>query len=308
MKGLLRIPTLVCLVLAAAGGETPAGEPGQPGLLLANQPGWGWQVEPFPFSLGQFASGGINLRLDDLEGGRLLATIPHPTALTGDIARLAPVAFDPAGRRFAFTFDAGSGRGSASPQAYLLDLKSLPLSQVKWIGVEKLTQDALRNVVAPAALRKLRDAGVEALPFPRLGARYEFSLTTLNGPKISSQDLLGKVVLLDFWASWCAPCMAQLPELKATYERLRGRGFEIVGLNHDPTPALARRTIAGQQLPWPNVQAPIDSRRRDLWLEASGTGPLPRLLIIDRRGILRLDTNGSSAHLQAEIERWLAQR
>jgi len=58
MKGLLRIPTFVSLVLAAAAGGTTAGEPGSPGVSLANQTGWTWQLEPAPFGLGQFASAG----------------------------------------------------------------------------------------------------------------------------------------------------------------------------------------------------------------------------------------------------------
>ena len=79
------------------------------------------------------------------------------------------------------------------------------------------------------------------------------------------------------------------------------RGFEVVGLNHDWTLEEAKRTIAQQELPWPNVLAPTDKDQRELWLIASGTGALPRLLLIDRDGILRADI--LPQELDKEIEK-----
>jgi thiol-disulfide isomerase/thioredoxin len=160
--------------------------------------------------------------------------------------------------------------------------------------------------VAPAALRQLKAAGVDALPFPIIGERYEFELTAIDGKRIDSKALRGKVVLLDFWARWCGPCMVKMPKLKETYQRLHGRGFEIVGLNHDYTIAQARRVIADQKLPWPNVVAPLDKDHRRAWLEATGTGPIPRLLLLDREGILRADV--SPYNLEAEIEKMMSDR
>ena len=139
-----------------------------------------------------------------------------------------------------------------------------------------------------------------------VGERFEFELTTVDGKRISSEALRGRVVLLDFWAKWCGPCMAKMPRLKETYEKLHGRGFEIVGLSHDYTLEQARRVIADQKLSWPNVVAPIDNEQRHAWFEATGTGSLPRLLLLDRKGILRAEV--SPHNLDAEIEKLMNHR
>jgi thiol-disulfide isomerase/thioredoxin len=182
----------------------------------------------------------------------------------------------------------------------------LPRHQVAYIGVERLAKDSLRETVAPAALRKLRDAGANAMPFPRLGERYDFELSTIGGTPIRSADLRGKVILLDFWARSCGPCMAKMPKLKETYQRLSGRGFEVVGLNHDRTLEEAVGALAEQDLPWPNVFAPAEKDHRELWFAATGTETLPRLLLIDRDGILRADV--APRDLEAEIEKLVNSR
>lgn len=241
------------------------------------------------------------MRLDELTGEKFLLTLAHTEASSRDIVRFRPVAFHVSGQRFPFTADAGGADGGVVLSGFVLDLKNLPRDQIKFVGIEKLTKAGLRDVVAPAALRQLSEAGVNALPFPRMGERYDFDLTTADGKKISSRDLRGKVVLLDFWARWCGPCMAKMPKLKEAYRKLNGRGFEVIGLNHDWTPEVAKRTITEQGLPWPNAIAPTPKDQRELWLTATGTGALRRLLLVDREGVLRADV--SPHDLDAEIEK-----
>ncbi len=63
----------------------------------------------------------------------------------------------------------------------------------------------------------------------------QFTLTSLSGEKLSSSSFAGKVVLLNFWASWCGPCVEEMPALEALYTRLKGRGFLVVavGMNDE---------------------------------------------------------------------------
>ena len=279
-------------------------EPSAP-TKFENRPGWTWHVEPARANWTLRSDPDVVMRLDELNNDKLLLTLARSRASDREIARLRPVAFDAAGKRFEFQSDSGGSVAEVALKGYVLDSKTLPRDQIKFIGLEKLTRENLRKVIAPAAFRELKAAGVEALSYPVVGERCDFELTSLDGQKIRSKDLRGKIVLLDFWAKWCGPCMAKMPKLKDTYQKLNSRGFEIIGLNHDYSLKDARRAIADQKLPWANVLAPSDEDHRKLWSEATGTGSLPRLLLIDRDGILRAET--SPHHLDAELEKLMGE-
>jgi peroxiredoxin len=82
----------------------------------------------------------------------------------------------------------------------------------------------------------------------------DFQATTLDGKAIKLSDLRGKVVLLDFWATWCGPCIAELPNVKQAYEKYgKGGAFEIVGISLDQDPEQVRRFVKSQQMPWPQI-------------------------------------------------------
>ncbi len=61
-----------------------------------------------------------------------------------------------------------------------------------------------------------------------------FSGQTLNGKPVSLRGLEGQVVLLDFWATWCPPCVASLPHLETLHERYRAQGLVVLGINQEP--------------------------------------------------------------------------
>jgi peroxiredoxin len=271
-------------------------------LKFENNTGWVWHIEPTSLSPGStMATRGMVMRLDELKGNRLLLTLVYAEQANQDIVQVKPVAFNSSGQRNEFTSAGGAGDGGALLSGFVFDMNELPLDQIKFVGIEKLTKDGLRDVVAPAAFQKLKGTGVNVLPFPQIGKLYEFELTAVDGKKICSTDLRGKVVLLDFYAKWCGPCMRKMPKLKETYQKFNSRGFEIIGLNHDRTLEEANATIVQEELPWPSAFAPADGGQRELWLAASGTGTLPRLLLIDRDGILRADI--SPHDLDAEIDK-----
>jgi peroxiredoxin len=84
-------------------------------------------------------------------------------------------------------------------------------------------------------------------------AAPDFSATALDGRSVSLSSLRGSVVLVDFWATWCQPCLDELPALKRTYRRYRSRGFEILGVSVDDDRDAVREFVEAHGVTWPTV-------------------------------------------------------
>lgn len=79
----------------------------------------------------------------------------------------------------------------------------------------------------------------------------ELAFTAVDGRKVDLADLRGKVVLLDFWATWCPPCVEEVPSVVKTYEKFHDQGFEIVGISLDEDKAALEKFTAEHKMPWP---------------------------------------------------------
>jgi thiol-disulfide isomerase/thioredoxin len=75
----------------------------------------------------------------------------------------------------------------------------------------------------------------------------------LEGQTLRLSDLKGKYVLIDFWATWCAPCVAETPRLKQLYETYHDKGFEIVGVSLDETLTPLKDFVKARKIPWPQA-------------------------------------------------------
>ncbi len=116
-------------------------------------------------------------------------------------------------------------------------------------------------------------------PAPALSAE------TLRRTRVDLEDLRGKVVLLQFWASWCESCIDAMPGLTALYDELGGTDFEIVGISLDEDSKAARRAVAEFGLSWPQI---CDGLGKASPLARSyGVRGTPRFVLIDREGRVR---------------------
>ena len=87
--------------------------------------------------------------------------------------------------------------------------------------------DMLSQISKQAEAKKIQGALAPGAEFP------DFSVKSLTGQPLSVASLKGKVVLIDFWATWCPPCRAELPNVIATYKQYHDQGFEIIGVSLD---------------------------------------------------------------------------
>src|SRR5262249_31208249 len=129
--------------------------------------------------------------------------------------------------------------------------------------------------------------------------------TSIEGKKIRAANLRGKVVVIDCWSTTCSPCMEKMPKLKALYEKYHKDGLEIIGISLDLDAETVRKACASNRLTWPQVLVPVEEEPRDVWYKASEMRGIPRLLVIDRNGVLRADCwpDQLEAKLSALFER-----
>jgi thiol-disulfide isomerase/thioredoxin len=118
----------------------------------------------------------------------------------------------------------------------------------------------------------------------------ELEATDLDGEKIKLSSYRGKVVLIDFWATWCQPCRMMIPEEKSLVARMQGRPFVFIGISADHKLDVLKRFLEQEAMPWRHIFDGYSGPLAKKWEVET----LPQFIIIDANGVIRerIDTPG----------------
>jgi peroxiredoxin len=125
-----------------------------------------------------------------------------------------------------------------------------------------------------------------------------FTLTTSEGEQISLDDMGGKVVLLDFWATWCGPCKESLPEIQRIAKDFAGQPLVVVSISSDRDDIAWKTFVEKNHMTWPQYRDANGALSR-----AYGVSSIPRYFTIDTDGALKSVKVGSDANVSGDIKR-----
>ena len=179
-----------------------------------------------------------------------------------------------------------------------LNQKTIPRNEIKEIF--STYSDRIRSSKSGINISNIVNAPVNPTAIGEIAPLFEGPTPT--GDRIALESFRGKVVIIDFWASWCRPCRIENPNLVRLYKRMHDKGLEIVGVSLDRNKASWERAIADDGLTWNHVS------NLQYWADPIAqlysVRSIPAAFVLDREGRI-VAKNLRGAQLDAKIEELL---
>ena len=162
--------------------------------------------------------------------------------------------------------------------------------------LEKLSQDTDPELAAAAQAALIKAKLV--------GNKLDLQFVDTEGKQIDLEQLQGKVVLIDFWASWCPDCVRELPQVQQVYRDYSAKGFTVLGISLDRDRSAMTNFIAKKLIPWPQY---FDGKgwKNDLVTKYS-VREIPELWLINKQGVVET-TSGDVTQLANKVQQLLAE-
>jgi thiol-disulfide isomerase/thioredoxin len=134
-----------------------------------------------------------------------------------------------------------------------------------------------------------------------LGSRFELEAVTIDGKKITADDLKGKYVIVDFFATWCAPCLAEAELIAFHYKKYADKGLAVIGISLDEGKQELQDYMDRKRLPWPIVHDADEDPLKRLAMKF-GISALPTVLLLDKEGtVVSLEARQSELNRLMQI-------
>ncbi|CAN5905988.1 hypothetical protein BH11VER1_BH11VER1_07400 [soil metagenome] len=181
------------------------------------------------------------------------------------------------------------------------DISTQKLSNDEWLKMAEAHLKAYPSQPYNGAIEK-KVSGIKMLAELQTKP-LDLKFKAVDGRDVDLAQLKGKVVLLDFWATWCGPCVAELPNVLKSYEKLHAKGFEIVGISLDQDKAALESFVKEKGMAWPQY---FDGKGWENEISTRyGISSIPAMWLINKKGIVTsTDARGS---LEETVEKLLAE-
>ncbi len=167
--------------------------------------------------------------------------------------------------------------------------------------ITRVKSDFAGSQASPQLNQFLDQLGSD-LYLPGVGDTMDFAFTDLNGEDVDLATMQDKVILIDFWATWCGPCIASMPELKEAYASFHEKGFEIIGISLDENLGDLETFLSENEIPWPQY---FDAQGGENELaQRYGIRRIPATFLVGKGGIIAA-ANLHGEALTAAIEKEL---